>query len=166
MKPLLVASALLIAAAPAAAQFVAKEDRFTKRTVLWAPPGDVQIKEAEVTKGLSVGAMTFVTPEVKTPQFVSISFRAYSPNGWQYLKCHRVNALVDGEPIPMERVKHTGNAVYGSLVLEAVSVTVDWEAFVTMTRAKRIEFRVCNTELTVSHARLNDWRALVSAVTP
>lgn len=163
MRAIAIAAAL--ACLPAIGQLEVKYDRFKHRTELWAPA----ISKTSFPKGrFEVQAFTNFAgekPDAPPPR-VAIAFRTSSPNGWEYLKCHGVDALVDGKPFPMPPPRHDGSTIYGSLVHESIRIEPTWAEFSRIAAAKTVEFRVCTTEIKVPEKRLADWRALVAAGTP
>lgn len=154
---------LALCALPAHAQFKAEYDRFKDKTLLWAPPLEVFPKGR-----IEPQAFTNFPGKspVATPPSVAIAFRTISPKGWQFLKCHHTNALVDGKPFALPEATHSGDSLEGSQVQESVRVILDWKDFVKVASAQTVEFRICNTELKITAKRLADWRALVAAGTP
>lgn len=154
-------------AAAAQAEMVAKYDRFTDRTELEAPANAAAWKEGRDGR-LAIHAFTFFpgAKPTKSPLLVRIAFFTKSPDGWRYLKCHDVAAIVDGKPFPMGQSKHDGATASGSEVIESVSVDLPWARFATLANSSAAEFRVCSTELKASASLLSDWRALVAAGTP
>lgn len=158
-----------LAALPAAAQLEQKFDRFKNQTNLYAPATAGVMKEAESGR-LIPQVLTNFPGEKPTaaPPSVGLFFRTYSRNGWRYLKCHGVDALVDGKPFPLVKAepKHKGESIHGSMVYESVNVFIDWPQFTAITRASSVEFRVCTTEIKLTPKQLESWRALAKAASP
>jgi hypothetical protein len=140
-------------------------DRFTGRTTITAPkpfPGTIP------SAGFEVQALTVFDGEKprKLPASVVLSFKALSFDGWRYLKCHSVAALANGKPFALPPSKHDGGALGGSEVLESIYIDIPWAVFSALSRAERLEFRVCNTEAKLSDDRIEEFRALVRAASP
>jgi len=68
---------------------------------------------------------------------------------WQYLQCHHVVFLADGEPVQLQEVKHDGRVGRG-YVLEFVRVDIPALTFRQMANSLELRGRLCNTEFTFS----------------
>jgi hypothetical protein len=84
---------------------------------------------------------------------ISILFHT-SGQEWQFLKCHSLNWLVDGTPLPMPETTHDGDVGSG-FVMEHIHVTVPPTVFLKLASAAAIRGRIYTTAfmLTVDQVR-------------
>ena len=167
MRYFLIVTVICAAALDAGAQLQAKFDRFKNRTELFAPSVEETMKSANLGK-LTPQVLTFFEGEkpAKPPPLVRLHFRVLSRDGWKYLRCHTMAALVNGKPFDLPAAKHDGHTIRGSAVLESIYVSLDWDKFEQLSNAATAEFRVCNTELSITRRELEGWRDLIKAATP
>lgn len=83
-----------------------------------------------------------------TPNFVAFSLSTSNVH-WQYLRCHSVGLLVDGNRLEPAGVKHDGNVGRG-YVSESITFRVTVNELLWMAVAKKVEGRVCNTEFALN----------------
>jgi len=69
---------------------------------------------------------------------------------WKYLNCHSTYCLVDGKPLELPKTEHYGDVMGGGKVIEIIYVSVPYSTFVKMCEARKIEFKICNTEFIIS----------------
>jgi hypothetical protein len=72
-----------------------------------------------------------------------------SSEDWQYLRCHHVDMLADGQRVRLGESQHRGSVHRGG-VLEIISVDLDPAALERVTTAREIRVRVCNDAWTIS----------------
>lgn len=65
--------------------------------------------------------------------------------GWSWLKCHRIDMLIDGRPAQLGEPQHTGD-VSSAWIVEHVLVTVPAQTLRRMNTARTIEWRLCRDE--------------------
>jgi len=76
-------------------------------------------------------------------------------HGWEYLDCHGVSILADGQPVGHGQADHDGSVGdYG--VTEIISVELSSAQFQQLASATHsAEFRICNDEFTSSPEQRN-----------
>lgn len=94
---------------------------------------------------------------------VILTAHSTSPD-WQYLRCHQLDFLVDGEPFSPGETKHTGRVGRG-YVSEHVTARMSWDAFVKLSAAKKVEGRLCRTEFHLTPEDLANMRLMVRLAT-
>lgn len=80
---------------------------------------------------------------------------AFSHRDWQYLQCHDVKWLVDGEPLQTADADQDGQVQTG-YVQEFVSMPLTLPQIAKFMVAKKVEFRVCNDEFAFDSAQIAD----------
>jgi hypothetical protein len=99
----------------------------------------------------------------RVDETVTMQFNSSSRRGWQYLKCHTVSLLIDGQAYPIADEKHDGNVGTAS-VSEYISFKVPLSLVEQMGAAKAVLGKICNTEFTVTPNSLSEMRNFVTAV--
>lgn len=94
---------------------------------------------------------------------VRVMLSSTSRSGWQYLKCHHVSLLVDGQPYSAQNAEHDGNVGTG-YVSEHISFDVPRALVEDMGRGRVVEGKICNTEFTFTPNTLGHVRSFVTAV--
>lgn len=79
---------------------------------------------------------------------------------WRYLRCHDVDALVDGEPLAMPEFQHDGEAVRGGVTESVVGQLGDGD-IETMARARSVRVRVCRDVYTLNQQQLQSLRRML-----
>lgn len=120
-----------------------KEDEFTKKKV-------TQITDFKV--GEVMMAMFAIEGAPGIEVSARLSFLMFNKE-WRYLKCHTLDLLVDGNPVPLPEAKHDGNVKSG-FISEHVSVDLSAEVVRKLAGATSIKWRICNdvTEWQAGHA--------------
>jgi hypothetical protein len=146
MKKMIILVALAALAVPAFAQVTVEYDEFKRQTIvtLHAEPLD------SAPSLLAIGSKEEVSkkPEEKN---IILNFVSHSED-WEYLKCHELNALADGQPVELGESNHDGSVGEG-YVVEYVGVTINLKTLMKLTKAKEVKFRLCNTVIALSSAR-------------
>ena len=93
--------------------------------------------------------MEYVYSENDFPGEVKVAFLVINRT-WEYLRCHGVDALVDGQPLSLKS-EHDGIVGRG-YVVETVLSAVPLDDFLRMVNADEVEFRVCRTEFKFGEA--------------
>ena len=83
-----------------------------------------------------------------------------SSQTWEYLHCHNVALLVDGQPISVQ-ASHDGR-VRDGYVLEIVAFRLPLDSFLRLATASKVEARVCRTELAIGSLQMAALRDLAS----
>ena len=94
---------------------------------------------------------------------VYFSFSSVSSDSWQYLKCHSLNFLVDGQPVPVGETDHDGSVGRG-YVIEYVRFQAPLSLIERMGQARSVEAKICNTEFTFKPETLRLMRDFASTV--
>lgn len=109
-----------------------EQDGFTRRTAL-------TVEDRMAPHGINVRLT--VEPDRAWSGGTVLTFYRYSTE-WQYLRCHSVNMLVDGEPAYASAAEHDGDVLPGG-VNEFVSVQVPAELLGQLLTARQVRARVC-----------------------
>lgn len=135
-------------------------DRFSGATSVRADPNPTKVYNGE--RNFSVGySYKGTTPTI--PDVVVFSFWSVAED-WQYLKCHSVALLVDGEQMPLES-EHDGE-VMSPKVLEMVHVPIDVDRFLQIVNAKKVEGQICNDEFVFTDKQMEAMRDVASRMQP
>jgi hypothetical protein len=106
---------------------------------------------------------TYPSQIPSTPKICELGFILTNPS-WAYLDCHHLDCLVDGSPVKLPPSKHHGTVGKGS-VLEQVSVWVPFSITEQLSKSQKVEFKLCNTEFTLTKEEMQDLRTFVEAFT-
>ncbi len=108
----------------------------------------------------------FASPQqagVVSEDNVYFRLASVSSNSWQYLRCHFVNFLIDGQPVDAGDTEHDGTVGRG-YVIEYVKFNVSLSLIDRMAQARSVEGKVCNTEFTFKPETLRLMRDFASTV--
>lgn len=98
------------------------------------------------------------------PSAALLSFSRTSSE-WRYLRCHDVDALVDGTPMPLPRFSRDGEVGHG-MVFERVSAEVPIETLRAMAQASVVRMRVCSDEVRLEGEQLRTLRDFLARQPP
>ena len=128
-------------------------DRFTNRTT-------VSLRGTQVGSEFELAA--FYSMDGKQPsEPTGVQFMLMkSSKTWEYLHCHNVGLLVDGQPISVQ-ASH-GGRVGDGYVLEFVRFDLPLASFLRLATASKVEARVCRTELAIGSLQMEALRDLAS----
>lgn len=93
------------------------------------------------------------------PTVVTLAFFR-SGKEWEYLRCHTVAMLADGQPVAVSEAKHTGNVRNG--VTEFITFEIATRAFLEAVNSAKVEVRLCNSEFTLTLPQLTAFRDFAS----
>lgn len=92
---------------------------------------------------------------------------------WRYLRCHTVDMLADGRPVPLPDFEHEGDVgrlIRSPVMHERVTATLPKETFDAMASASSIRVRLCNDVIEFSaeqvatvHDFVRRWNAISSS---
>jgi len=94
---------------------------------------------------------------------VCLSMFVHTSNTWQYLQCHPVYLLVDGNPFRSIRTTHNGRVGRG-FVLEFIRIDLTYNEIKELSKSTKIEVKLCNTEFTIPERDMQDLRTFVELV--
>lgn len=80
---------------------------------------------------------------------------------WTYLRCHSVDAVVDGRPLPLPEFHHDGR-VLGRSVSEDISAHLPLELVEQMAGGRSLRFRVCNDVIGFDQEQIDSLRTLLA----
>ena len=132
-------------------------DRFTNRTTVILNAMKVG-SDFELTAYFSIAGK-----QPSEPTFVQFMLRPnswISSRTWEYLHCHDVALLVDGQPISVQ-ASHDGRVGNG-YVLEYITFDLPLASFLRLATASKVEARVCRTELAIGSLQMAALRDLAS----
>ncbi len=92
-----------------------------------------------------------------SPGTLALAFHSHTER-WRYLQCREVDALVDGEPVPLPAFEHTGVVVSAREVAEALVTVVPIETIERMAHAATVRFRVCGDESALTPVQIESLR--------
>jgi hypothetical protein len=84
-----------------------------------------------------------------------------SSSEWQYLRCHTLDFLADGRPVPLPEARHDGNVRSGG-VYESVQVHVPVDTLERLARAATVRGRVCADEFSLYPSQIRTIRDFVA----
>jgi hypothetical protein len=143
------------------AEIEIKYDRFKDRTIVQTDPKKTGIG-TKLQPALSlVGFYSGQTPSI--PNACLLGFVLTNPS-WAYLRCHSLYCLADGNPIELPSSKHRGDVGRG-YVIEQVSVWISFSIIEQLSKSEKVEFKLCNTEFTLTKNQMQDLRTFVEAFT-
>lgn len=131
----------------ALAQVTDENDRFTgERKIKYEsqtkyPLGQPSRHARIIVKGGSAtGAATFIIGNMADRR---------TGTAWKYLRCNRVDWLINGAPADFGEAIHSGQVVRGG-VIEIISVPMSPDQIERIGSAATVEFRICNDEYQLS----------------
>ena len=126
-------------------------DRFTGvRTITWAPA-------PSGPEEFALNSAIFKTADPAT-QILKVELITYADRQ-QYESCNHVYWLADGKQVA--GLDTVYSAEFGkSVVIERFKLEADDRTFQTLAAAKKVEFKVCNTEKVVSDNDLSGFKAV------
>ncbi len=80
-------------------------------------------------------------------------------DSWEYLECHFVKWLVDDRPLDLGDFEHNGSIGSG-YVLEFVTGRLKPTGLEAMTKAQKIEYKICNDVFKLTESEMADVRGL------
>lgn len=140
------------------AEIEIKYDRFRNRTVVQIDPEKVA-KVAKSSAFVLIGGYDGQTPS--RPAICSLGFYLRSQS-WRFLDCHPLYCLADGRPVQLPPSKHSGLTGEG-YVIEQIFVRIPFSIVEQLSKCKKIEFKLCNTELSLSSYEMEDLKTFVKA---
>jgi hypothetical protein len=142
------------------AEIEVKYDRFKNKTVVQTNP--------KKTTGTAIqpALVLMASYDGQTPSRPgesTIAFAVRSPK-WAYLRCHSVHCLADGKPLELPSFKHHGEVGRG-YVFEFISTSIPFSIIEQLSKCEKIEFKLCNTEFSLSRYEMEDLKTFVQAFT-
>ena len=98
------------------------------------------------------------------PAFVEFGFISTSAD-WQYLTCHNLALLLDGETRLAPKTEQMGDVITGGVV-ETIATRLPVSDFLKIVNAKQVEGKVCNTEFTLTSEQMEALRDVASRMLP
>jgi len=80
---------------------------------------------------------------------------------WQYLNCNTTHWLVDDKPFELPQPIHQGEVGSGYVIEFLLIQPVSLSAIQQMAAGKKVEFKVCNDEVTLNKGEMEDLRKFV-----
>jgi hypothetical protein len=155
---LLVTLFILIMEASSFAEIEIKYDKFKNRTVVQTDPKKIAGTVIQPALVL-IGSYDGQTPS--RPAVCIIAFSLTS-SSWAYLRCHSLNCLADGKPVELPPSEHHGSTERG-YVIEHVAITIPFSFIEQLSKCEKIEFKLCNTEFSLSRYEMQDLKTFVEA---
>ena len=150
------ASALIFVITVQAGVFKDETDRFTGlRAITWnsipSQPKDFALS-------------SYLTIPKQGQQFSQYTLTLTTWAGeWQYIECHSIDWLVDGQSAPYLNAEYSNTAT-GAVTIERFSAVVSKPDMLKLSSAKLVEFKVCGTEGKVSESDLAGLRKVAGAM--
>jgi hypothetical protein len=154
---------LLFAMAAANAQVKDSVDRFTgKRELVYSSTDKLQLGKPHLIAAATVDGQSISSN--LTFMVASVTDR---PTGtaWKYLRCHSMAWLVDGTPIQLGQVVHSGQVVRGG-VNEVITQLVTVDQLQKLSAGKVVEYRICNDEYRLSAADMVGLGEMAAKIAP
>jgi len=82
----------------------------------------------------------------KHPASVTLSFQSISLLGYSYPSLCRLDALVDGKPVPLGNFTRLDGQIMLGKYVEIIARQVDYDTFVRLVKARTLEMRLEKTE--------------------
>jgi hypothetical protein len=140
------------------AEIEIKYDRFKNKTIVQTNPK----KTAGTAKQPALVLMGSYDGQTQSrPGECTIAF-ALSSSSWVYLRCHSIYCLTDGNPLELPPSKHEGKAGRG-YVIEFISILIPFSIIEQLSKSEKVEFKICNTEFTLTKQEMQDLRTFVEA---
>lgn len=137
-----------------------KHDEFKGVSTVWAK--DIELKDAStlLTNGLTLDAflITKISNAPVKPEVIFLMIKTTSRD-WQYLECHSLDFLADGDPIHADKVTHDGSVGRG-YVLEFISANIKPGNLLKIANSQVVRGRLCNTEFALTPAQISKFREL------
>lgn len=131
-----------------------REDRFNDDTTYSL--------RAKVNGNLELNIFNSVANKDPSPRDI-IPFNFTSTSGrWQYLNFHRVKILVDTQPLPVAKSKHTGSVMNSGGVIEHITVYIALDELTKLLEAKKIEVQIGSTEIELTEEHIEAMRDFAS----
>lgn len=156
-----------------AAKTVSEYDRFTDMTTValgaWTSPPhefkhtDLSMAGHSFPPRLIVRAF-FKGKNPRAVKTVSFGFTTMSTD-WLYLKCPYLDILVDDRPVDLGKARHDGDVGSG-YVSETIITEILIDKFAKVARAKKLEAKICNTELIVGESERDELLSFLKIIRP
>lgn len=138
-----------------------------RRRVMQQHLGEITEEHDEFTRREMIRLRYRITPDVglmfvglsTLPGSMAVRFTVFAPT-WRYLRCHTVDALVDGEPLTMPEFQHDGETVHGGVTESVIGHFGDGD-IETMARARSVRFRVCRDVYELDQQQLRSLRTML-----
>ena len=92
---------------------------------------------------------------------IRLTFLIASASGWQYVHCHTVDCLVDDKPVKLPPFKHFGKVASGLRVVELIYADMNLNIIKKLSKHRKVEFRICDTEFALGELQIRDIRDFV-----
>lgn len=142
MTRLVLVIAMLAACAGQVGTVTTEHDRFSGSTT-------AKLEGMTVTAGGEFLALSFAAQD----GVLSVSLLRMG-SGWRYLKCHRLDWLIDGEPARIPHTRHDGSVMPTGDVQELVYGAFPQDAAKRMAEALTVEGRLCRDEFKLTTAQV------------
>jgi hypothetical protein len=142
------------------AEIEIKYDRFKNRTAVWTDPKKTMGTSIQPALVL-IGGYDGQTPSRQGECQLGFVLKTSS---WAYLRCHSIHCLADGKPVELPPSKHEGTVGRG-FVVEHISITIPFNIAEQLSKCEKVEFKLCNTEFTLTKEEVQDLRTFVEAFT-
>ncbi len=137
-------------------------DRFTNTTSAMLRP----MRIGGLLSGFEIGAVMVSLggqPLSSTPRAL-VMIRSTNDE-WQYLRCHGLSILADGQSLGVIPTEHAGDVEAGirrARVIERVSASLSLDQLVQLATARTVEGRLCNTEFALNPKQILAFRDFAS----
>ena len=140
----------------AMAEIESKEDRFT---------GSYKIQTKPYASPNSEFGFSWLYEEDKDGGVKTLGLIMHrTSKSWRYLQCHSTAFLADGKPLDLGRESRSGHVGSG-YVNEFLIINTSLTKLKTAAQSRKVEYKVCNDEFSMSDRDLTDLREFVRLVT-
>ena len=152
----LVLTGLVIGTGAARAEVLTSVDRFTGETKVETAPANSHDLQPQL-----VVSATWLGDQPSPDQELVLGFMVFGYQ-WRYPGCFGLSWLADGEPVNLGPAKRSTTILSGGRVVEFVAIPgVRAREAKRLAQAKKVEYRICQTEGELLAAELADLREVV-----
>lgn len=161
LKAIVVAVGLALSGSALGQAVEDSTDRFTgARLIKYMNPAPSTESQPRIAAAIQVKDSTQTAS-------IAISTVAYSnrsgSSSWRYLRCHTLNWLVDGKPLVMGRVIHSGDTFRGG-VTERIIQVLEVDQLRQLSSGTLVEYKLCNDEYQLTADDLVGFREMLTAL--
>lgn len=112
-------------------------------------------------KNMSVGGFEFQAYIASGPHIGPFFYLLFMKRTttWEYLRCHDLALLADGNPVKADKINHDGDPGGGG-ILESIMAFMNTDTFAALANSKTLRGKICNDVFDFSPEQIKNLKAL------